>query len=397
MRKIIFLVIVVILLGLALGGVYLAWQKYQDILRLPAEKNVDNKWPTTSDGKLNKEFTTNSIKQVNDLKRQSRIKALSDQPVFSYWIYKISTSSNQADIFYIREDGKIFRVQENAPDELIGESQEIKNDIQAVVISNNGRLIIVKYGDLFNPRFLLFNIDNKTWQQFINISAIAFSPDSRQVVYLDKKTSSLVIRDLFGSKIQGKTVLALGQLDFDLQWLTPDEIFFFTKPSSLVESQWWSFNLKNKNWRFLANGFGLIMQWSTDGQRGLLFNIENQNTPRLFLIDKNGTKIAEPNFMTFPHKCLLGTDNIYCAIPQFDNEGRYFQALSWPKNYLDRYLKRGVYLRDDFYQIDVRNNTLKEFPFDTDQFFDAINLSILDNKLLFINRYDKKLYSLSLD
>ncbi len=62
----------------------------------------------------------------------------------------------------------------------------------------------------------------------------------------------------------------------------------------------------------------------------------------------------------------------------------------------DDYLKRAVYFKDFIYQIDVSKNSFLEVFSASELVIDAVNLRISSNKLLFINRYDSRLYSLEL-
>ena len=108
---------------------------------------------------------------------------------------------------------------------------------------------------------------------------------------------------------------------------------------------------------------------------------------KLSLIDDLGTVKANLDFTTLPEKCLVSEPQIYCAIPK-----------SIPAKTVlpDDYLKKALYFSDLFYQIDITQNSSLEIFEPTDLVIDAINLKLIDGKLLFINRYDNKLYSLEL-
>ncbi len=78
---------------------------------------------------------------------------------------------------------------------------------------------------------------------------------------------------------------------------------------------------------------------------------------------------------------------MYCAVPEDMPSGAVLP---------DDYLKRAIYFKDSFYQIDTEQNSITEILAATDPFFDAVNLALTDGKLFFINRYDNNLYSLEL-
>ena len=95
-------------------------------------------------------------------------------------------------------------------------------------------------------------------------------------------------------------------------------------------------------------------------------------------------------FITLPDKCVITSPTqMYCAIPR-DQDA--FAKLTLP----DDYMKREAYVSDGIYQIDIANNGIRAIYEEDIRAIDAINLTVLEDRIVFVNRYDRKLYSLTL-
>lgn len=82
-------------------------------------------------------------------------------------------------------------------------------------------------------------------------------------------------------------------------------------------------------------------------------------------------------------------DFLYCAIPR--------DAEKLSRSFLpDDYYKMTLLTADDFYRIDLINGNAAPILADPGQTIDASNLKIFNNKLFFVNRYDQKLYAITL-
>lgn len=421
MNKKILIIIAVVLGVIAMVvGIYFAWKKSRELLTPP----VIQRQPTTDDLQL-------------PVSTEKKLKILSDQPIFDYWVYqpdfavapasiaksavtftavaKFATStvtstksstagailSDSRQIFYLSQDGKILKVKENREDEAIT-SEPIVN-VQKIKSSFNGKLALIESGDFNSSTFVIFNSETKV-QEFLpeNASAAAFSPDAKKIAYLQEQggfntASDLIIKELTGAKPKTAKILSFNQKDFDLEWILPEIVILTPKPSVFSAASAWSVNIKNKTFKPLSlfDLNGLMINWSIDGRTdaklGLQFNsgAEERGERKSFLtlINEKGERRANLDFLTLPNKCFFSEPKIYCAIP-----------LEIPKAAIlpDDYLKKAVYFKDFLYQIDTGKNSFSEIFSATEQAIDAIRLSISDNQLLFINRYDNKLYSLEL-
>ncbi len=405
------LIIISIVLGVAaMGlGVYFAWKKSKEILTPPPATGqkpiVQNQNLPVSTGNQNQQA------------QAAKLKVLSDQPVFDYWVYypaatstpiiskstssiAVSTSSPaislKPEIFYASEDGRILKVSakggpasggKESEDEVV--SSDVISNLQSIKASPDGKMVLVKYGDLINPQFSLFNVETKVWQKFSDISAAAFSPDNKKIAYFEKTSGSLVTKDLLGAKPKTTKVVSINQKDFDLSWILPDKILLVPKPSFDYESQIWAVDLKNKTLNSLASGRGLMVNWSSDGKMGIRFRSTEARVPEMTLINDSGDALANLDFSTLPDKCLIKQPQIYCAIPQTYNS---VQEPLLP----DDYLKRAVYFQDFIYSINTIKNSFAPIFFAQDPAIDATHLSLVENELIFINRYDNKLYGFGL-
>lgn len=423
MKKTIIIIAVVLGFFAMIIGVYFAWKKSRELLAPP----IIDRQPTTND-------------QQFPALAKKKLKILSDQPIFDYWVYqpdfavvatttKSTTTKSTASsavaststsikssavgaiprdsrqIFYLNQDGLIFNVKEDGEDEAIT-SAPIAN-IKKIKSSSNGKLALIESVPSASLRqasqFLIFNSETKV-QEFLpeNITAAAFSPDGKKIAYLQEQggfnaVSNLIIKELTGAKPKSSKILSFNQKDFNLDWILPETVILTPKPSAFSSVSAWNVNIKNKTFRPLSliDLNGLMINWSVDGRTesklGLQFNVgEEEKGERkgfLALVSEKGEKRAGLDFLTLPNKCFFSEPKIYCAIP-----------LEIPKDIIlpDDYLKKAVYFKDFLYQIDTNQNSFSEIFSAVEPAIDAIRLSISDNQLLFINRYDNRLYSLEL-
>jgi hypothetical protein len=323
------------------------------------------------------------------------LKVLSDEPIFDYWI-RTATSSLAgsttttivvSEILYFNPEGKIIKANEGEDE--IFYSQTLEN-LQSVKASPDGKFVLLKYGDLNKPQFSLLNTETKVRRDLTNITAAAFSPDSKKIAYLeDTAPANLVIKDLIGLKPKTTKLLSISEKDFDLTWLTAEKILLVPKPSFEYESQLWAIDIKTKTLSLIVSGRGLITNWSNDGKIGLFFRVGQNRQSQLSLIASSGAILGNLDFVTLPQKCLLAEAALYCGLPQSYN------SIIEP-TLPDDYLKRAVYFSDAIYQIDINQNSFQLIFAQDEPAIDATHLSLLGRQLIFINRYDNKLYSLEL-
>ena len=368
-------------------GVYFAWKKTKSILTPPSvsPSTAEQGLPPTTTGQM----------------PTAKLKILSNQPIFDYWIYRpefgvVATSTatstgtiaRDSIVFYLNQEGKVFQTEKDGKTEAIT-SESIEN-IQMIKSSFDGKRVLIKSGDFISPKFIIFNSEARVFELLPeNITAAAFSPDAKKIAYLEKTNGNLTIKDLVGAKPKTVKVLSFNQKDFDLDWILAEKIILTPKPSAFYLTSAWIVDVKNKTLSPLGTEVnGLMIKWSTNGKTGLQFSSQSEGRgSRLNLINEQGAIQATLDFITLPDKCFISEPKIYCAVPE---------NISAKTVLPDDYLKRAVYFRDVFYQIDINQNSLSEILAGIEPALDVTHLNLVDNKLFFINRYDNGLYSLEL-
>ncbi|MBI4159955.1 hypothetical protein HY504_02215 [Candidatus Wolfebacteria bacterium] len=380
----IFVILTVFALGL---GVYFAWRKSREILNPPP--------PTGETGLPAVTFRSTSTlgEGVGAISAPAaQVAALSDQPVLGYWITRAPQTSASRTlqaapasgdrILYINEKGHIYEVKDGN-DEMIG-AQDVE-DIRGVKSSPDGRFVLVRSG----ASIRLFNIEAKTWRDLSRGITGAFSPDSKRLVYLRAKEGTveidLVLRDIAAPRQTEQILITAFFGDVDLGW-SGGKIFFNPKPSASYDGELWAYDTAKRTLGFFASGDGLMLAWSPNGKTGLRFRLAS-GIPELHLVDRDGVVTANVGVATLPSKCSFAGDSLYCAIPIGYNSA---QDPLLP----DDYLKRAAYSTDSIYRLSTAENIFDPVFLPSDTQFDAINLQLSGNRLLFMNRYDNKIYGL---
>lgn len=394
MRKQIIITSIIIAV-LALGvGVYFAWKKSKQAqTSIPETEGQlpvigESQFPETVQGQAGPATAQPSATG------QLKLRIVSSQSVFDYWLATPATSTLPAEIFYFNETGQILKANppaggaaKGSGDEVI--VQETIENLQQVKSRRDGGMVLVKFGNPAAPQFRIFDVGKKIWQQLDGITAADFSPDNSKIAYLGVN-GDLMIKDLVGVKPKITKIISINQKDFDIFWTTADKIVLTPKPSYLTEGHVWSVDIKAKTLDFLASGHGLMIGWANDGRLGIKFAVsDNGRDSRSTLIDAKGVDKANFDFLALPDKCFFPKPKIYCAIPRFHN------AIRDPL-LPDDYLKRAVYYKDFIYQIDVDANSFEPLYDSVEPAIDARRLDLNGNQLFFINRYDNKIYGLGL-
>lgn len=303
-----------------------------------------------------------------------------DEPILNYWTDKTTGS-----VYFINQSGEIIKI---ANEQMVYASAQTLENLNSIKISPDGTKILAVFNYPNRPTISIYDNTNNNWQP-VSVYAIsaAWSPDSKKIAYLEDagETGSLKIIDLTTQKIN--EVVKISIKDGDLEWINPDEITIKDqKPSADLPSSLWKIKISDKTWKkALENVYGLDIAWSKTEDFGLMLSNINRK-PILNLIDKTGNNLTALSFITIPEKCVIENKKIYCGVPRGLKEG-----LNLP----DDYFKRNVYFEDDIFLFDLSNGTASVIFSNKETPIDAYNLQVKDEReLLFINRYDDKLYSL---
>lgn len=374
MRKIIRIFIILIaVIALAIGG-YFIWQ-----YNSPGDK------PTVSPNPSPKTSIIPGASPTPIAISNNALALLGGPTISGYYI-------NNGKAISVAENGLVNLIKEQDVQSL--NSSAFGEAIIKIIPSFDGKWFLEKWGSGSNPKFSLFDIENKSWIKFADVPYMDmdFSPRESKIIYLEQTTGkvNLGIIDLTKKTKDGYTRTVLNLLtirDAEITWASPDVILFNEKPSARIPGSIWKYTISSKNFEpFIMEQNGLWVEWNKTFNYGIKFS--NTDAGRLEVIDSTGTNIFTLPFITFPDKCVINTDTLYCAIPQTPPSNQELP---------DAYLKRAFYSNDVFYKANLKNGKLELlFGVSVSPLIDVKDLKIEGNKLYFINRYDKKLYQLGL-
>lgn len=371
MKKIIIITSVILILAAISIGVYFAWQKSKSILTPPSVPAAN---------------VSGDI-QFQNSANQKKIKILGSQPAIKYWLAQSATTS---DIFYANQSGQILKISQKKEDKDEAISDRQFNDIKNILTSKDGKNIIIENGQK-KSQFEIFNLDKKVWQTIPNALSVAFSPDGKKIAYLDNSgtAANLITKSIGDGKQKSVKIISINQKDFSINWRAENKIILVSRPSYYYRGEIWQINLLNKTISFLTSGYGLIINWFDNSDIGLKFETDPRKNNTLSLIDDKGDLKANMGFTTLPEKCANNYPMIYCAIP------KSFNAIKEP-TLPDDYFKKAVYSSDIIYKIDATNNSYESISVPQSFDLDMIYPSLFNNQILFINRYDGRIYAIEL-
>lgn len=311
---------------------------------------------------------------------KAELSLITDEQILGYWADKTNGLT-----YFVNQSGQVIKI--SGSEKETASSQPL-DKLNSIKLSPDGTKILAVFNYPDRPTISLFDDASSQWQPLSAYAISAtWSPNSNKIAYLEDlgDSGSLKILDLTAKKTT--EVSKVSVKDGQLQWVNQNEIFIMNqKPSASEQSSLWKINISNKTWqKVFENSYGLNVIWSNTENFGLAMNIADRK-PYLNLIDQAGNNLSVLSFMTLPEKCAIDAKKIYCGVPRNIKAG-----IELP----DDYYKRNVYFEDDLYLFDLSNGTTQVIFSNKETPIDAYNLSIKDEReLLFINRYDDKLYSL---
>ncbi|MBI4119758.1 MAG: hypothetical protein HY456_02850 [Parcubacteria group bacterium] len=309
----------------------------------------------------------------------SNLQPVSESSVLAYWF-------NGNYIYYVNYDGQVLRRATSGSDQEQVISQAIISSASSVLPSPDGTMAIIGFGNPQNPQFSIFHTATSTWQPLAReIRAVAWSPDGTQLAYLEERTDAAA---LVTSRIDGtqqKKILDLHILDAEINWVAEKEILILEKPSVALSGSIWLVDTDKGGMEQVASGNGLTFTASDKG--GLLFLKAGQRHMIEFTTADAKRTVTTLPFVTLPEKCAVNITSIYCALPQ---------NLVENPDLPDAYYKKQLRADDDIYKYDVINASVEKILDGSETAVDAIGLTLHDNQLFFINRYDSLVYSLKL-
>lgn len=305
-----------------------------------------------------------------------KLSALTADQISDFWINKQTNT-----IHYLNLSGQVFEMA--AGGEVMANSQSL-NSLNRISASHDGTYAVAKFNYPNNPLFSIFNAVTKSWQPLpsTTISA-AWSPNSNDIAYIDNQ--GLKTLNMATKKIQN--VVALSQKDLDIDWRLDSKMLLSSAMGDSTKVM--SLDLKTKSLTPFLEEFGLALKWDETDTYGLKLS-KTSNVSVLNFVDKNASVLFTAAFLTMPSKCVIKDIQgikVYCAVPKNIPEG-----MKLPEDYY----QQAVYFDDIFYAIDLGTASVSEIVSDSKDPIDAEHLEVMDGKLIFKNRLDDKLYSLTL-
>jgi hypothetical protein len=327
---------------------------------------------TTAGTDIGTETTTQEPQVITQ-----KLSVLINSPVFEYWL-----SSKDNSLYFANLNGQIIKINNDGSRSLV--SSQTLSDLHSLLSSADGSMVLAEFNYPELPSLSVFSASSTSWKPLPagTISA-AFSPDSKTVAYTDQ--SALRTMDLATQKIT--EIQKMSQVGFKLNWLKPSEILFYEEPSIETINKYYSFNLTTKIFTNIIDGqFGVDIIWSKDAKQGIKLASINR-IPKLELINEFGDTDVVFTFLTIPEKCLMESSKIYCGVPKNIRSGIVLP---------DDYYKKKDYFADDIFELNLPTGKITKLFDGGEASIDASDLKIKDGALLFINRYDNKVYSLNI-
>jgi len=306
---------------------------------------------------------------------------------------------DQGNVAVVEPDGDIAELVNGQASSL--SSSTIQNLIGAT-FSSNGQKVAISFGDASNPQTSIFDDNAKTWTSLpVGATSPAWAPSGYQLAYLQQNTNgteSIMTVVVATSTVSApSTLVTLHAQDLSLVWINKNELALTSKPSDYAEGSSLIYNIAQKTLTpMVLEEFGLETLWSkTTSSMGLAFSVNNGGSGgNLQFLDSSTGNIKNIGFLTLPTKCTFNLDagssslDLYCAIPQDGNE---LPSAKLPEDYNEM----AIFTTDSFYKVDTGTGALTQVLAPTGA-YDASDLSVFNNDLFFINRYDQKLYAIPL-
>lgn len=396
MKKLTGFLIVICSIGLVVTIILLLYYRTkQQIPLITTGIDIENNYSNnnTEDTIFNNTTTTITTSTISQNEQEEDFfGSISDEPVLDFFAYTKNS------VAAIRTDGAIFKIEK---DQIAFLSSSKIQNIISTSFSYNGQKIMVLFGDRENPQVSIFDITKKSWESVTEpgITSATWSPYNYQIAYLKKqKETTLVIRDTknIGSKPQ--TVATISLQDVFIEWPENTIVLLSEKPSGYTKTSSWVFDIKTKRMQSLEEDqFGLTIKTNLPFSKYLRLTVDpitNKNG-QLTLVDALNNTEKNLSFLTIPEKCSFeqiqrpdnatGTEEmLLCGVPE--NEDDIKRAIL-----PDSYYKKTLFTIDTIIKINPITGEIVPIV-TTDKEFDATNIAVSNNRIFFINRYDKKIY-----
>ncbi len=377
----------------------LAFVGYQFFLKkggvTTPETGTTGSLPTTGGQQFPSSGQSTTTTQGTTTTSSVKFGVVSDGPALDYFV------NNANVVTVVRPDGTIESIANSATSSL--SNATIPNIITAS-FSYDGKKILVNSLVGTTTRTSVFDIASQKWTVLPdNMESPVWSPANNEIAYLAPSGYGAETVDTINAGAANPRPVTLTTLTMEnmlLQWPMANTLILSDRPSAFVAGSIWKFNIPSRALSSVVfEGLGAESIWNASGS-ALLFSGDGNNAGgALALQDPAGNRDAL-SFGTLPSKCVFAaqtttstssTNSIYCAVPIDQST---FQVARLPDEYDQK-----IYLtNDNFYGIDPSSGSLSNIfsATNANQNIDATDLKVFNNILFFINRYDQKLYAISL-
>ena len=324
---------------------------------------------------------------------------VSDEPVLDYFI------DAQNNTTVVEPDGKIATIANGQATFL--SSITIQGMLTAG-FSHDGAKILVNFGDPANPQTSIFNLTTKAWTPLaLGIISPVWSPSDNRIAYLKQNTDggeSLTTLDVSKTTNKPVVLLTLNMEDLTVAWPNKAQVVLSDKPSAYSQGSIWLFDLQKKTLsQPIPAQYGLAAAWSnTTSTAELSFSTAafGRSGGTLSLMNPAGAAPTQTlSFLTLPSKCAFNYVGVaassslpyltlYCAVP--GDQSKLSNA-----KLPDDYDQMALVTADVFYRVNAATGAM-DTVFAPTQGVDATDLRVVNHILFFVNRYDQKLYAISL-
>lgn len=380
---------------LLLVGVFLFWQSWSS----PTPAPQDQQTGTVSSSLLvdNGNNNTTNTDQTTPLAlgspsstSASNLTKLSDFPAFDYWVLH-----DTKEVYYITKEGRVYAAKDGNDVEI---SDQTISAINSTTPSDDGKKLLVSFGDPNNPQWGIFDVVDKMWRPLpagILQATWGGSADRLVVVSGNATTKELLFMDLTKTP-PAENIITRGfsLLDVGLRFESPDTLFITERPTYSYSGRIWKLNTKTLSFDLISSPQrGLWVGWNRENTA--LFKLLPETNTSLFS-DQNGNNEQTLPFLAFPTKCTVRAQElVLCFVPQNISQDSSLSSLTLP----DDYLQRAVYTKDDIQSFNIKTKEIG-LPFDTALsdlvVADASMPQIEGNALYFLNRLNGTIYSLKL-
>ncbi len=350
------------------------------------------------------EISENTLEEENNSEEagiikkssSSEISLISDEAVIS----PIISENGNTIKYYSKNNGKAFQIDfEGNGKRAISEKELI--GLNNVFWSSDKSKVISKFVNLkMIPRFYYYDyIENKGVQLKDNIDEIVWHKNNNKIFYKhfepSTKQRTLNIADPDGKNWKKLTDISFRNISI-AQIPQTGSVSFWNKPDAYSETILKKISIIGSEEKIIFNnGYGADYLWNNNGTKILMsrLNEEASNKIQLFILNENGGEIKALNIPTIISKCVWSKDSetVYYALP-----GSIPDSSIMPNDY-----NEGKFNSiDTFWKINLSSGE-KERIIDLDKIkdkYDAKELFLSPDEgiLFFINRYDDKLYRITL-